>query len=180
MPARKRCTLSSRGVVSGWPTYNCSAPPNSAITANRNRQTCTMRWLAGIRPPNRCVHAYQATSLFLDGPIPYSCETERSRRHNEVLLRRRSSNHNTAHLSQGSRRYCVTGTTRLTIDASARVRWHVAEAMLRCRSGQIGTAPVTDEDLARRAGPSPRQLASLSQRTGGRHWHLRPTSCDRA
>src|SRR4030081_2066970 len=48
MPARKRCTLSSRGVVSGWPRYICSAPPERAMAVNRNKQTWTMRWLVGI------------------------------------------------------------------------------------------------------------------------------------
>jgi hypothetical protein len=44
----KRCTLSSRGKVSGCPRNIWSVPPSMAIAATRNRQTCTTRWLIGI------------------------------------------------------------------------------------------------------------------------------------
>src|SRR4051812_26729474 len=44
-PAMKRCTLSSRGVVSGCPRYICSEPPKRAIAATMNRQIRTTVWL---------------------------------------------------------------------------------------------------------------------------------------
>ncbi len=36
-PAMKRCTLSSRGVVSGCPKYICKVPPNMPIAAKMNK-----------------------------------------------------------------------------------------------------------------------------------------------
>src|SRR5688572_19623636 len=44
----KRCTLSRRGVVSGWPRNICTEPPNSEMAVTRKRQTCTTRWLGSM------------------------------------------------------------------------------------------------------------------------------------